>query len=72
MTVPASLQGDVMADIGRRRGQIEGTEPVGSNEVTIVAAVPQGEMSDYAIALRSMTHGRGRFTTEFARYQELG
>ncbi|CAM3568225.1 elongation factor G [Smaragdicoccus niigatensis] len=71
VTVPASLQGDVMADIGRRRGQIEGTEPISTAEVTIVASVPQGEMSDYAIALRSMTHGRGRFTTQFARYQEL-
>ena len=72
VTVPTALQGDVMADLGRRRGQIEGTESAGPAEVTVIASVPQGEMSDYAITLRSMTHGRGRFITRFARYQELG
>ncbi len=70
VTVPTNLQGDVMADLGRRRGQIEGTESNGADDVTVIASVPEGEIADYAVTLRSMTHGRGRFTTRFERYQE--
>ncbi|WP_283254091.1 elongation factor G [Rhodococcus sp. USK13] len=70
VTVPSSLQGDVMADLGRRRGQIEGTEPAGDGEVTVIASVPTSEVVDYPVALRSMTHGRGRLALSFERYQE--
>ena len=70
VTVPHELQGDVMADLSRRSGQIEGTDDAGSGEVTVIASVPESELVDYAIALRSMTHGRGRFTLAFSRYQE--
>lgn len=71
VTVPNDLQGDVMADLSGRRGQIERTDPAPNGEVTIAASVPMSEVVDYAVALRSMTHGRGRFTVHFARYQEL-
>ncbi|MBC2643116.1 MULTISPECIES: translation factor GTPase family protein [unclassified Rhodococcus (in: high G+C Gram-positive bacteria)] len=70
VTVPATLQGDVMADLGRRRGQIEGTEPAGDGEITVIASVPSSEITDYPVALRSMTHGRGRLALEFKCYQE--
>ncbi|WP_374116469.1 elongation factor G [Hoyosella sp. YIM 151337] len=70
VTVPDAVQGDVLADLARRRGQIEGTEPATDGHTTIIASVPQGEVLDYAVSLRSMTHGRGRFTAEFARYQQ--
>ena len=70
VTVPTELQGDVMADLSRRSGQIEGTDTAPNADVTVIASVPAGELTDYAIALRSMTHGRGRFTSSFARYQE--
>ncbi|TSD93363.1 elongation factor G [Skermania sp. ID1734] len=69
VTVPSSLQGDVLADLGRRRGQIEGTEVAGEGSATVVAVVPHSDMLDYAVALRSMTHGRGRFTMRFHAYQ---
>ncbi|MFZ2174171.1 MAG: elongation factor G [Rhodococcus sp. (in: high G+C Gram-positive bacteria)] len=70
VTVPTALQGDVLADLGRRRGQIEGTEPGGDGEVTVVASVPSSELLDYPVALRSMTHGRGRLALHFKYYQE--
>ncbi|MBJ8346622.1 elongation factor G [Antrihabitans sp. YC2-6] len=70
VTVPTQLQGDVMADLSRRSGQIEGTEPASNGEITVIGSVPESELTDYAIALRSMTHGRGRFTLAFKCYQE--
>nr|WP_041450837.1 elongation factor G [Hoyosella subflava] len=70
VTVPDALQGDVLADLARRRGQIEGTEPGDNGTTAVIASVPQGELLDYAVAMRSMTHGRGQFTATFARYQE--
>ncbi|AOW94309.1 elongation factor G [Rhodococcus sp. WMMA185] len=70
VTVPAAAQGDVMADLGRRRGQIEGTEPARDGEITVIASVPTSEITDYSVALRSMTHGRGRLTLSFKCYQE--
>lgn len=70
VTVPDTLQGDVLSDLVRRRGRIERTDTAGAGESVVVAAVPQGEVTDYAIALRSMTHGRSRFTMRFDRYQE--
>ncbi|HEY5853422.1 MAG TPA: elongation factor G [Aldersonia sp.] len=70
VTVPSALQGDVLADLGRRRGQIEGTDVSGAGNVVVAAVVPHNEILDFAVALRSMTHGRGRFTMEFAAYQE--
>jgi elongation factor G len=71
VTVPDALQGDVLADLTRRRGRIEGTAPADAvGYSTVVASVPQGEVTDYAIALRSMTHGRGRFSIRFDRYQQ--
>ncbi len=68
--VPNTLQGDVMADLGRRRGQIEGTATASPETVTVIASVPASELVDYAVALRSMTHGRGRLTLAFKCYQE--
>ncbi len=63
--VPDSLMGDVIGDINKRRGRILG---MGSGEVD--AEVPVAEMFKYATDLRSMTQGRGRFSFEFARYEE--
>ncbi len=68
--VPSTLQGDVLADLGRRHGQIEGTEVSGADNAVVMATVPHADMLDYAVTLRSMTHGRGRFTMSFKAYQE--
>jgi len=71
VTAPTDLQGDVMADLSSRRGQIETTEQGANGDVTVIAIVPTSETIDYAVALRSMTHGRGRFHTDVSHYQIL-
>jgi elongation factor G len=71
VTVPAAYQGDVMGDINSRRGRVLGTEPVGDGEQEITAHVPTAEILRYAIDLRSMTGGRGRFVAEHDHYDPL-
>jgi elongation factor G len=71
VTVPASYQGDVMGDINSRRGRVQGTEPVGDGEQEITATVPTSEILRYAIDLRSMTGGRGRFVATHSHYDVL-
>lgn len=70
ITVPEKYTGDVMGDMNKRRGRILGMDPC--EEGTILhAEAPQAELFDYAIGLRAMTHARGSFEMEFARYDEL-
>jgi elongation factor G len=71
ITAPTDLQGDVMADLSGRRGQIENTDQHGNGHVTVTAIVPTSEILDYAVALRSMTHGRGHYRCHFDHYQVL-
>ncbi len=70
ITVPESYMGDIMGDMNKRGGRILGTDQVDGKTV-ISAEAPQAELVKYAIDLRSMTQGRGKFTTEFARYEEV-
>ena len=56
--------------MNKRRGRILGMEAVGGRQ-EISAEAPLAEMMKYATDLRSMTQGRGKFETEFARYEEL-
>lgn len=72
VTVPDTYVGDVMGDLNKRRGRVMGIEPLhdGSGQ-TIVAEVPYAEMTDYVIALRAATQGRGRFDFDFIRYDEV-
>ena len=71
VTVPASLQGDVMGDLNSRRGRVQGTESGNDGEQVIVAHVPTSELTRYAIDLRSLTGGRGRFTVRHDHYDQL-
>jgi len=71
ITVPTSYQGDVMGDIASRRGAVQGTTTNTDGTQTIEADVPTSEIMRYAIDLRSITQGWGRFTAEMTRYQEL-
>jgi len=70
ITVPEAFMGDVMGDLNKKRGRILGMEPRGGMQV-IKAQVPMAEMFKYAIDLRSMTQGRGSFTSEFSHYEEV-
>ena len=69
--VPEQYTGDIIGDLSARRGQVEGLEPHGPGMQMIHAMVPMAEMFGYAMRLRSATQGRGTFTMEFARYQQL-
>jgi elongation factor G len=71
VTVPAGYQGDVMGDVNARRGRVQGTETVGDGEHEVTALVPTSEILRYAIDLRSMTGGRGRFAAVHDHYDVL-
>ncbi len=70
ITVPEAFMGDVMGDMNKKRGRILGMEPRAGLQV-IRTQVPMAEMFKYAIDLRSMTQGRGSFTSEFSHYEEV-
>ena len=67
VTVPASMQGDILGDLNSRRGRVQGTDTVGSFQV-ITAIVPTAEIQRYAVDLRSLTGGRGHFKAEHDHY----
>ncbi len=70
IAIPEDYLGDVMGDITSRRGKIDGMEARLSTQV-ISASVPLAEMFGYATELRSRTQGRGTFTMQFGRYEEV-
>lgn len=70
VVVPDAYMGDVIGDLNKRRGRIMGMNPLDGGYQEIVAEAPMAELVDYAIALRSMTQGRGSFTTTFERYDD--
>ncbi len=70
VVVPEDAVGDVIGDLNGRRGRPLGMEPTGAM-TEIKAEVPMAEMLNYAPDLRSITGGRGEYTMEFARYEEV-
>lgn len=69
--VPDSNTGDIIGDLNKRRGRVLGMNPFADGLQEIEADAPMSEMSDFATAIRSMTQGRGYFTFDFARYEQL-
>jgi elongation factor G len=69
--VTEQFLGDVMSDLNTRRGQVTGMDTNEDGTTVIEAEVPGGEIQRYATDLRSMTQGRGTFTSEFVRYQPV-
>jgi elongation factor G len=70
VVVPEDAVGDVIGDLNGRRGRPLGMEPKGVM-TEIKAEVPMAEMLNYAPDLRSITGGRGEYSMEFARYEEV-
>jgi elongation factor G len=68
--IPESFMGDVIGDLNSRRGKIMGMEGEGKIQ-KVKALVPEAEMYKYSTSLRSMTQGRGYFTTKFSHYEEV-
>ncbi|MFD1260892.1 elongation factor G [Entomomonas asaccharolytica] len=69
VVTPEDYMGDVMGDLNRRRGMIQGMEDSVSGTV-IRAEVPLGEMFGYATDVRSMSQGRASYSMEFLKYAE--
>ncbi len=70
VTIPEAYLGDIMSDMNKRRGRIFGMDLVDGKQV-VNGEAPMGELAKYATDLRSMTQGRGKFTMEFVRYEEV-
>ena len=68
VVVPEDYLGDVIGDLSRRRGRIEGQERRG-NALSVTGTVPLSEMFGYATDLRSNTQGRATYTMQFERYE---
>ncbi len=71
ITVSEAIMGDIMSDMSGRRGQIQGSEPIGGGLQVVRALVPLAEMSRYAADLRSLSQGAASYTMEFSHYQEV-
>jgi elongation factor G len=70
VAVSGEYLGTVMGDISKRRGRILESNTDG-DITTVIAEVPLAEVMKYATDLRGMTRGQGKFSTEFARYEEV-
>jgi elongation factor G len=70
VVTPEEFMGDVIGDLNRRRGRVDGMEPRGNAQV-INAHVPLSEMFGYVTDLRSNTQGRATSTMQFERYEEV-
>ena len=71
VTVPASMQGNVLGDLNARRGRVQGTDTLVAGVQKITALVPTSEIQRYAVDLRSLTGGRGRFRAEHDHYDVM-
>lgn len=70
VTMPEEKLGDVMGDLNRRRGLVQGTDNTPQSTV-VHAEVPLSEMFGYATSLRSLTSGRASYSMEFSRYAQV-
>ena len=71
VTVPDEYVGAVMSDLSGRRGRVTGTSSIGGDRSEIGAEVPEVELLRYAVDLRSLTAGTGRFTRQYLRHDPM-
>jgi len=71
VTTPEDWMGDVVGDINRRRGMVDGMEDGVAGIKIVRAKVPLSEMFGYATSLRSQTQGRASYSMEFHNYAEV-
>ncbi len=67
---PEDYMGDIMGDLNRRRGMVQGMDDLPGGTKQIRAEVPLAEMFGYATQVRSMSQGRATYSMEFAKYAE--
>ena len=68
---PEDYMGDIMGDLNRRRGVVQGMEDLPGGTKQIRAEVPLAEMFGYATQMRSMSQGRATYSMEFQKYAEI-
>lgn len=73
VSVPDENTGDMIGELNKRRGRVLGMNPSESEKgmTEVIAEVPLSEMNDFTMLLRQMTQGRGSFTLEHERYEQL-
>lgn len=69
--VPDAYVGAVMSDLAGRRGRVVGTEQAGAGRTRVRAEIPEIEIGRYAVELRSVSHGTGRFSRAYARHEPM-
>ena len=70
ITVPDECVGDVIGDLNTKRGRVYGQDVLSGARAVIKAYVPANEIQKYCIELRSISSGRGKFTTAFDHYEQ--
>ena len=71
VVTPEESMGDVIGDLNKRRGQVEGMETSRSGARVVKAKAPLAEMFGYVTALRTITSGRATSTMSFSHYAEV-
>lgn len=71
IVVADDFVGAVMSDLSGRRGRVVGTEQAADGSTLVRAYIPEIELSRYAVDLRSMSHGTGRFSRTYARHEPM-
>lgn len=71
VVVPDEYVGPVMSDLAGRRGRVVGTDQAGTGRTRVRAEIPEIEIGRYAIDLRSVSHGTGRFARNYARHEPM-
>ena len=71
VVTPEESMGDVIGDLNKRRGQVEGMETSRSGARIVKAKAPLAEMFGYVTALRTITSGRATSTMTFSHYSEV-
>ena len=71
VVTPEESMGDVISDLNKRRGQVEGMETSRSGARVVKAQAPLAEMFGYVTALRTITSGRATSTMTFSHYAEV-
>ena len=71
VVTPEESMGDVIGDLNKRRGQVEGMESSRTGARIVKAKVPLAEMFGYVTALRTITSGRATSSMEFSHYAEV-
>lgn len=69
--VPDEYVGPVMSDLAGRRGRVVGTDQAGPGRTRVLAEIPEIEIGRYAVELRSVSHGTGRFSRTYARHEPM-